>query len=154
PDFSIKAGYNTLRQYIHMLFNTTAISPTDIWKLSDMNIAPETGDQVSFGLYKNFKNNTIETSVEVYYKNINNYLDYRSGASLVLNPTIERDVINTKGKAYGVEAMIRKLSGKLNGWLSYTYSRTLLRQDDPSAGDIINRGEFYPGNYDKPHDAT
>lgn len=154
PDFSIKAGYNTLRQYIHMLSNTTAISPTDIWKLSDMNIAPQTGDQVSFGLYKNFKNNTIETSVEVYYKNINNYLDYRSGASLVLNPTIERDVINTKGKAYGVEAMIRKLSGKLNGWLSYTYSRTLLRQDDPRAGEIINRGEFYPGNYDKPHDAT
>jgi hypothetical protein len=77
---SLKAGYNSLRQYIHVLSNTTAISPTDIWKLSDPNIKPQLGDQVSFGLYKNFKSNTIETSAEVYYKNIKNYLDYRSGA--------------------------------------------------------------------------
>lgn len=154
PDFSIKAGYNTITQYIHMLSNTTAIAPTDIWKLSDANIAPQKGDQVSFGLYKNFKQNTIETSVEVYYKNLKNYLDYKSGATLVLNHAIETDVINTKGKAYGIEAIIRKLTGKLNGWISYTYSRTLLKQDDPMAGELINGGVFYPGNYDKPHDGT
>lgn len=152
--FSMKASYNTLRQYIHMLSNTTSISPTDIWKLSDPNIKPQFGDQVSFGLFKNFKTDSIEMSAEVYYKRLKNYLDYKSGAQLVLNPHIETDVINTKGKAYGVEFMVKKKAGKLNGWLSYTYSRTLLRMNDSSAGTIINNGNFYPSNYDKPHDAT
>lgn len=152
--FSMKASYNTLRQYIHMLSNTSAISPTDIWKLSDPNIKPQFGDQVSMGLFKNFKTDSIELSVEVYYKNLKNYLDYKSGAQLVLNPHIETDVINTRGKAYGVEFMVKKKAGKLNGWVSYTYSRTLLKMDDPNIGAIINNGNFYPSNYDKPHDAT
>ncbi len=152
--FSIKAGFNTQRQYIHVLSNTAAIAPTDIWKLSDPNIRPQAGSQVSLGLYKNFKNNTIETSVEVYYKKIQNFLDYKSGAQLVLNHHIETDVINTGGKAYGVELLIRKATGKLNGWFSYTYSRTLLKMDDPTAGEIINEGKYYPANYDQPHTAT
>jgi TonB dependent receptor/CarboxypepD_reg-like domain/TonB-dependent Receptor Plug Domain len=153
-DFSIKASYNTERQYIHMLSNSTAISPTDIWKLSDPNILPQLGSQISLGLYKNLKNNTIETSVEVYYKNIQNYLDYKSGAVLVLNHHIETDVINTRGKAYGVEFMVKKATGKLNGWLSYTYSRVLLKQDDPNAGELINNGAYYPADYDQPNSAT
>jgi len=153
-NFSIKAGYNTQQQYIHALSNTTAMAPTDIWKLSDPHIKPQSGDQVSLGLYRNFKNNTIETSVEVYYKRIKNFLDYSSGAKLILNHHIETDVLNTQGKAYGVELLIKKLTGKFNGWFSYTYSRTLLRQDDPNAGEVINRGEYYPANYDKPHDVT
>ncbi|MFI5124312.1 MAG: carboxypeptidase-like regulatory domain-containing protein [Chitinophagales bacterium] len=152
--FSIKAGFNTQRQYIHVLSNTAAIAPTDIWKLSDPNIRPQAGSQVSLGLYKNFKNNTIETSIEVYYKKIQNFLDYKSGAQLVLNHHIETDVINTGGKAYGVELLIRKSTGKLNGWFSYTYSRTLLKMDDPAAGEIINEGKYYPANYDQPHTAT
>ncbi|MVN90692.1 TonB-dependent receptor [Mucilaginibacter aquatilis] len=150
-DFSVKAGYNTLRQYIHLLSNTTAISPTDVWKLSDPNIKPQLGDQVSLGFYKNFKSNTIETSVEVYYKRLRNYLDYRSGATLVLNQNIETDVLSTRGKAYGAEFLIKKTAGKLNGWMSYTYSRTFLKQDDPNAGELINNGAYYPANYDKPH---
>jgi hypothetical protein len=154
PDFSVKAGYTTTRQYIHMMSNTTSIAPTDIWKLSDPNIRPQFGEQVSVGLYKNFKSNTIETSLEVYYKKITDYLDYRSGALLVMNDNIETDVLNTKGKAYGAELMIKKLTGKLNGWISYTYSRTLLRTDNPADGEIINKGEWYPSNYDKPHDVT
>lgn len=153
-DFSVKTGYNTLRQYIHMLSSTTAISPTDIWKLSDPNIKPQFGDQVSFGLYKNFRANTIETSAEVYYKRLKDYLDYKSGSRIVMNPDIENAVFNTRGKAYGLELMIKKLTGKFNGWLSYTYSRTLLQQDDPNAGELINNGEYYPSNYDKPHDVT
>ena len=153
-DFSLKAGFNSLRQYIHVLSNTTAISPTDIWKLSDPNIRPQFGYQLSFGIYKNWKNNSIETSVEVYTKKIRDYLDYKSGAVLVLNHHIETDVINTKGKAYGIEFMVKKQNGKLNGWLSYTYSRILLKQDDPNAGEVINRGEYYPAAYDKPHDVT
>jgi len=152
--FSLKASYNTQRQYIHSLSNTTAMAPTDVWKLSDPNIKPQIGDQLSFGLYKNLKSNTIETSFEVYYKNIENYLDFKSGAKLVMNKNIETDVIGTKGKAYGVELLVKKLSGKLNGWISYTWSRILLRMNDPTAGEIINKGQFYPGNYDKPNDVT
>jgi hypothetical protein len=152
--FSIKAGFNTQRQYIHVLSNTAAIAPTDIWKLSDPNIRPQAGSQVSLGLYRNFKNNTIETSIEVYYKKMQNFLDYKSGAQLVMNHHIETDVINTGGKAYGVELLIRKATGKLNGWLSYSYSRTLLKMDDPQAGEIINEGKYYPANYDQPHTAT
>jgi hypothetical protein len=150
-EFSVKAGYNTLRQYIHLLSNTTAISPTDVYKLSDPNIRPQLGDQISLGLYKNFKSNTIETSVEVYYKRIKDYLDYRSGAVLVLNPHIETDVLETRGKAYGAEFLIRKNAGKLNGWMSYTYSRTFLRQNNANEGELINGGAYYPANYDKPH---
>jgi len=136
-DLSIKAGYNTQRQYIHMLSNTTAEAPTDIWKLSDPNIRPQSGDQWSLGAYKDFKNNTIETSLEVYYKDINDYLDYRSGAQLIMNHHIETDVLETKGKAYGAELLIKKLTGKLNGWISYTWSRTLLRQNNPNEGELI-----------------
>ncbi len=132
----MKASYNTERQYIHMLSNTTAIAPTDIWKLSDPNILPQLGSQFSLGAYKNLKNNTIETSVEVYYKNIQNYLDYKSGAVLVLNHHIETDVLNTKGKAYGVELMIKKATGKLNGWVSYTFSRTLIKTRRYNAGRV------------------
>jgi len=148
---SVKASYNTLKQYIHLLSNTTAISPTDIYKLSDPNIKPQFGEQVSLGLYHNLQQNTIETSVEVYYKKIYDYLDYKSGATLLLNKHIEREVVSTEGKAYGVEFLIRKNSGNLNGWISYTYSRTLLRQDDPQGGPLINNGAYYPANYDKPH---
>jgi TonB dependent receptor/CarboxypepD_reg-like domain/TonB-dependent Receptor Plug Domain len=152
--FSIKAGYNTQRQYIHMLSNTTAMAPTDIWKLSDPYIRPQYGDQFSIGLYKNLKANTIEASLEVYYRDIWNYLDYKSGAILVMNPHIETDVFNTKGKAYGVELLIKKQTGKLNGWFSYTYSRVFSKQDDPLAGQLINNGNYYPTSYDIPHDAT
>ncbi|MCD2424028.1 TonB-dependent receptor [Niabella pedocola] len=154
PSFSIKASYNSLRQYIHLLSNTTVISPTDIWKLSDPNIKPQTGDQFSLGFYKNLKSNTIETSIEVYYKNIKNYLDYKPGATLLLNHNIETDVINTKGKAYGIELLVKKQVGKLNGWIGYTYSRILLRSTDQSLGSLVNNGDFYPANYDKPHDLT
>jgi hypothetical protein len=151
---SIKASFNSLRQYIHMLSNTTAISPTDIWKLSDPNIQPQLGSQVSLGLYKNLKSNTIETSVEVYYKWIKNYLDYKSGAILIMNHHIETDVFTTKGKAYGVEFLVKKATGKLNGWITYTYSRSLIRQNDPLAGELINEGNYYASNFDQPHNAT
>ena len=152
--FSFKAGYNSQQQYIHSLSNTTAISPTDIWKLSDPNIKPQFGEQFSMGIYKNLKANTIETSLEVYYKNIRNYLDFKSGAQLILNDHIETDVIGTKGKAYGVELLFKKNTGKFNGWISYSWSRTLLKMDDPLAGETINNGNWYPSNYDKPHDIT
>jgi hypothetical protein len=151
---SVKFAYNTMRQYIHMLSNTTTISPTDIWKLSDPYIQPQVGDQISLGYYQNFKSNTIETSIEVYYKRQQHVLDYKSGAVLVLNHHIETDVFNTRGKSYGVEFLIKKEAGKLNGWLSYTYSRALLQQDDPLAGETINKGQYYPASYDKPNNVN
>ena len=151
-NFSLKAGFNSMRQYIHKLSNTTIMAPTDTWKLSDMNIKPQTGSQVSVGLYKNFPAQSIETSVEAYYKTMDDYLDYRSGAQLLMNHHIETDVIETEGKAYGIELMLKKTQGMLNGWISYTYSRTLLRQHDQRIISPVNRGEWYPSDYDKPHD--
>ncbi|MBV9989188.1 MAG: TonB-dependent receptor [Chitinophagaceae bacterium] len=153
-DASVKLSFNTLRQYIHTLSNTTAISPTDIWKLSDQYIRPQEGYQMALGYYRNFSSNTIETSVEVYYKRMSHYLDYKSGATLLMNKHIETDVINTGGEAYGIEVMIKKTVTKLNGWLSYTYSRTMLRMDDPIAGELINKGNYYPANFDKPHNVN
>ena len=150
-DLSIKTSYNTLSQYIHLLSNTTAISPTDVWKLSDPNIRPQKGSQIALGVYKNFLSKNIETSVEGYYKRLVDYLDYKSGATLILNPNIEQDVISTKGKAYGIEFFLKKNTGKLNGWVSYAYARILLKMDDINVGPLVNDGNYYPANYDKPH---
>lgn len=150
-ELSVKASYNTLRQYIHLLNNTAAISPTDVWKLSDANIRPQYGDQVSFGVYQNLQSNTVELSAEVYYKRLHDFLDFKSGANVVLNQHVETDVLETTGKAYGIELFLKKSTGKLNGWVSYTYSRTLLRDNDPTQGDLINNGAYYPANFDKPH---
>ncbi len=152
--FSAKASFNTLHQFIHQISNTAAVTPTDIWKLSDTHIKPQSGSQVAFGLYRNFKNNTIETSLEVYYKWLKNYLDYKSGATLLMNHHLETDVFNTEGKAYGVEFLVKKPTGKMNGWFSYNYSRSEIRQNDPLAGELINEGKYYPTNFDQPHNAT
>jgi hypothetical protein len=148
---SLKLSYNRMRQYIHMLSNTTSISPTDIWKLSDTHVEPQLGDQVSLGYYRNFKNNTIEGSVEGYYKNIENLLDFKSGAQLILNDQIETDIVGGMGQSYGVELLLKKKTGKLNGWISYTYSRALIKVDNEFLTETINNGEFYPASYDKPH---
>jgi hypothetical protein len=153
-NFSLKVGYTTTRQFIHMLSNTIGISPTHIWKLTDPNIKPQYSQQISMGLYKNMFSNKLETSVEGYVKRIKNYLDYKSGAQLLANERIETEVFTTEGNAYGIEAMIRKPKGSFNGWLGYTYSRALLRVDDAQAGENINRGKYYPASYDKPHDFT
>lgn len=148
---SVKVGFSTQRQYMHMLSNTTSISPTDIWKLSDTHIKPQYGKQVSVGFYKNFPKRDIETSIEVYYKWLDNFLDYKSGAKLLLNEHIETDVLSSKGKAYGIELMVKKNIGKLNGWFSYTYSRTMLQTDEPNVNYPVNKGSYYPANFDKPH---
>ena len=151
-DFSVKAGLNTMRQYIHKVSNTMVMSPTDTWKLSDMYIEPQTGMQYSLGFYKNFNGGDLEASVEGYYKTLDNYLDYRSGAQLLMNDHLETEVLPTEGRAYGVEFMLKRPKGKLNGWISYTYSRTELRQSDPRIDSPVNSGSWYPAEYDKPHD--
>ncbi len=151
---SVKVSYNTTRQYIHLLTNTMVMSPTDIWKLSDSYIKPQLGSQWAAGVYRNLRGNKLELSVEAYYKNIQNFLDYKGGDSLILNHRVETAVISTTGKAYGIEVMLKKLTGKLNGWVSYTYARSLLRANDRTSSDAPNKGNYYPSNYDKPHDFT
>jgi hypothetical protein len=151
---SVKASFNRTRQYIHQLSNTASVSPADIWKLSDSHVRPQVGDQVSVGYYRNFKSNTIETSVETYYKSLHDFVDYKSGATLLLNDHIETDIVNALGKAYGVEVMVKKLTGKLNGWVSYTYARSLVQVNVGTTAEMINGGRYYPSNFDKPHDVT
>lgn len=148
---SLKLSFNRLRQYIQMLSNTTAITPTDIWKLSDTYVKPLVGDQISLGYYQNIPKKSLELSVEAYYKTMQNFLDYKGGAELIMNHHIETDVLNADGIAYGAELMIKKSSGKLNGWFSYAYSRSLLKTQGETETETINRGEYYPSNYDKPH---
>lgn len=149
---SVKLSYNRMRQYIQMLSNTTAITPTDTWKLCDPYIKPQVGDQVSIGLYKNLRGrNLVETSVEAYYKKLHSTIDYKNGAELLMNSKIETDVLDAKGYAYGIEFLLKKNTGKVNGWLSYAYSRSFLQSKGSFTNEIINRGEKYPNNFDKPH---
>ena len=150
---SLKLSYNRNAQYLHMLSNTAIISPTDTWKLSDPHIQPQSGDQVSLGFYKDLPYQ-IESSVEAYYKRIDNILEYKGGARLINNEQIETDIINGLGKAYGIEFILRKNTGRLNGWLSYTYSRTFVKVDSKFDVEDINDGKYFPSNYDKPHDVS
>ncbi|MGC1241766.1 MAG: TonB-dependent receptor [Chryseosolibacter sp.] len=148
---SVKVSYNRMRQYIQMLSNTASVNPTDIWKLSDPYIKPQVGDQFSFGFYQYLKGTTIETSVETYYKNTQSLTDYKNGAVLLLNHQLETAVTDGEGEAYGVELMVKKLSGKLNGWVSYTYSRSFIQTKGEFSDQTVNEGRKYPSNYDKPH---
>ncbi len=148
---SFKIGLSRMYQYIHMMSKTTAMSPTDIWKLSDNYLKPQRGDQLSVGFYKSLRRNTIEASVETYYKKLKDILDYKGGAQLVMNEHIETDVLNGTGKAYGIELMLQKKTGKYTGWMNYTYSRILHKIDSEFDEERVNNGEYFPANYDKPH---
>lgn len=151
-NLSLKLGFNTMNQYIHKVSNTSIMSPTDIWKLSDVNIKPQKGWQIAAGIYHETAGKKYEFSAEVYYKHINDYLNYRSSAVLLMNHHLETDVISTKGKAYGIELQAKKPFGKLNGWVNYTFSRSLLRQDDERVAMPLNNGDWYPAEYDRPHE--
>ena len=153
-NLSLKAGFNTMHQYIHKVSNTSIMSPTDIWKLSDLNIKPQNGWQVAAGIYyeEGVGAREYELSVEAYYKHIGDYLNYRNSAVLLMNHHLETDVISTKGKAYGIEFQVKKPIGKLNGWVNYTFSRSLLRQDDKRVAMPLNNGDWYPSEYDRPHE--
>ncbi len=149
---SMKLGYNRMYQYIQMISNTAAMSPTDIWKLSDNFLKPQRGDQYSIGFYKKMRQNRLEASVEAYYKKLKNVVDYKGGADLVMNEHLETEVLNGDGNAYGIEFMIQKKQGKLTGWVNYTYSRVFHRIQGEFAEEQVNNGDYYPANYDKPND--
>jgi hypothetical protein len=152
PRSSVKIGAQRAFQYLHMISNTTSMSPVDIWKLSDTYIKPQRGDQVSAGYYMNFDRRAIETSVEAYYKWMKNALDYKGGAELLMNEYLETDILNGDGKAYGVELMVKKQSGRVTGWISYTWSRVFMKVDGSFEEEKVNGGNYFPATYDKPHD--
>jgi len=148
---SVKAAFNQANQYIFMLSNTIAIAPTDKWKLVDEHIRPMRSEQYSLGFFTELKKHMYEFSVEAYYKNIHNLVEYKDGANLLVNAVPETDILQGKLKSYGVECMMKKISGRLNGWLSYTYSRAIVLVNGKQSGEKINFGNPYPANYDKPH---
>lgn len=154
PDLSVKASLHNSYQFLHTLTNNTTISPIDTWKLSDLNIRPQKGYQATLGIYKNFEENMYEVSLEGYYKLMDDVLDFKTGSQLFLNRHVEAEVLQGDGKAYGVEFLLKKNRGKLNGWLAYTYSRSLYRFDSPFEEERINDGDFFPSNFDKPHDLS
>lgn len=151
---SFKAGINSMRQNIHLLSNSSVITPTDTWKLSDSFLKPQRGIQYALGYFKNMQQGALEFSAELYYRSMQQLLDYRSGASIVLNDRIEQEVLVTQGKAYGMELYVKKSQGKLNGSLAYTYSRSLMQTDPTEKKEQINRSEWYPSNFDQPHNAN
>ena len=151
-NLSLKAGFNTMHQYIHKVSNTSIMSPTDMWKLSDLNIKPQKGWQAAAGIYYETPRKDYEFSAEVYYKHIGDYLNYRSAAVLLMNSHLETDVISTKGRAYGLELQVKRPTGRVNGWVSYTFARSQLRQDDNRVAMPLNDGKWYPSEYDRPHE--
>jgi len=151
-NLSVKAGFNSMTQYIHMISNTSSISPMDAWNLSGARLRPQHGWQAASGIYWTVGGNTIDLSLEAYYKRVTNSLDYKSGAVLIMNPNLADDLVTTYGKAYGVELMVKKSLGKLSGWASYTYSRSLLKEMEDRGVQTINGGAWYNAPHDKPHD--
>ncbi|MFS4445235.1 TonB-dependent receptor domain-containing protein [Maribacter sp. 2307UL18-2] len=148
---SLKASYARLNQYLQNVYNSTTPLPTSRWKTADPSIKPQISDSYGFGIYKNFGENAYEVGLEGYYRNTQNNLTYKPGADFFLEEFLERDVVQGEGKAYGVEFSIRKPSGKVNGWLNYTWSRSLLRAESEKLADRINNNEWFPSDFDRPH---
>ena len=145
---SLKASYNRMAQYVHLVSNTAASSPLDVWTPTTNNIKPEIADQVALGYFKNFDDNEWETSVEVYYKDLKNQIEYRNGADLLLNEYLEADFLSGDGRAYGAEFYIKKNSGDLTGWISYTLARTERQVNG------INNSDWFPARFDRTHNLS
>ncbi|MGE5395441.1 MAG: TonB-dependent receptor [Candidatus Saccharibacteria bacterium] len=148
PKDALKASYNRIHQFIHQLSNTTSSTPTDVLIPSSDNVKPQIADQWSLGYFRNIQKNMLETSVEAYYKNLQNQIDYKNGADLIFNSTVESELVFGRGWAYGAEFMVRKNIGRLNGWVGYTWSKTM-RQFD-----LIDEGQAFPARQDRRHEAS
>lgn len=144
-DNAVKISYNRTAQYVHLISNTVSSNPLDLWTPSSNNIKPQIGDQFAVGYFRNFAQNTWEASVEGYYRMLENQVDYINGAELLQNKYIEGDLLSGDGRAYGLEFYLHRKTGRLNGWVSYTLSRSELKIDG------INKGEWYPATYDQTH---
>lgn len=151
---SIKVSYNRTLQYVHLITNTTAVSPLDLWKSSSHYLKPESANQIAIGYFRNFLTKGIEASAEAYYKAIDNMVEYKDGSNIFLNPFLETDLLPAQGQNYGVELLLRKNSGKVTGWIGYTYSRAFRKVKGETEVETINKGEYYPSNFDKPNDLS
>ncbi len=145
---SVKLSYSRMVQYLHLLSNTTSGSPADVWMPSSNNIKPVYVDHLSAGLFRNFMDNNIETSIEVYYKNMINNADYKDGADIIFDEHVESQILEGKGRSYGLELFVKKKYGNLTGWISYTLSRS----ENKIEG--INNFSWYPIRYDKTHEVS
>jgi hypothetical protein len=152
-DFSsLKFGYNRMFQYTNLISSTASVAPVDIWQLCNTYIKPQISNQVSMGYFRQLKNSKYQVSVESFYKRVENILDYKDGANLILNPALETAILVGHGKSYGIEFSATKIVGKLSGSFNYTYSRSLRQiNDGPLSSEQINNGKYYPSNYDQPH---
>lgn len=148
PESSIKASYNRMAQNLHLISNTNSPTPLDIWLPSNTYIKPLIANQLGLGYFRNFKDNMFETSAEVYYKKMNNVIDYIDGAELFLNEDLETELLRGKGYAYGLELFAKKQEGRLTGWLSYTLSKSM--REIPG----INNNKAYPSSYDRTHNVS
>ncbi len=149
---SVKASYNRMTQYLQLISNTASPTPLDVWTPSDNYIKPQIADQVAVGYFNNFKENSYTLEVESFYKTIKNRIDYIDGADLIANEAIEQVVLNGEMLSYGLEILLRKNTGKFNGWIAYTISRSQQRTPGRAANEIgINNGEWYRSAYDKLH---
>lgn len=154
-DQSIKASYNRMSQYIHLISNTASVSPLDIWAPSDQYLKPEILDQVALGYFRNFRNGKYSLETEAFYKKIQNKADYIDGAELIAQKAIEQVLLNGEGRAYGLEVMLKKNTERLTGWLSYTLSKAEQRTPGRNAEEPgINNGKWYRANYDKTHNLS
>jgi hypothetical protein len=145
---SVKASYARTNQYLQLAQNSTIGTPLDIWFPSSPNVKPQIADQIAVGYFRNFRKNTIETSVEAYYKWMKNVVDFKDFAQLLLNNKLEGEIRNGKAWSYGIEFLVRLNEEKINGWISYTYSRTFRQIND------INDNNPYPAPYDKPNNIS
>jgi len=152
---SIKAGYSRVAQYIHLLSNTTSVTPLDVWTPSGKYIKPQISDQYALGYFKNFKDNIFSLEVEAYYKTTDNRIDYIDGSNLIGQNTIETEILNGESRAYGFEVLLRKSKGKFTGWLAYTLSKSEQRTPGGASGGLgLNNGNWYNSYYDRTHDVS
>lgn len=151
---SVRLSYQRIHQYYSQISNTAVISPADYWKSADKYIAPLINDQIALGFFKNPVDSKVELSFEAYYKHLQNLLEYRNGAQLVMNSHIETDLTESKGFSYGIELLAKKNEGRMTGWIGYTFSRTFRKDESEFQGEKINGGAYYPSVYDKPHDLS
>lgn len=152
---SVKAGYTRSAQYLHLLSNTTAVTPLDVWTPSGTFIKPQLSNQYSMGYYRTFNDQKYSLEIEAYYKNIDNRIDYIDGSNLIGNNTIETEILNGEARSYGMELLLRKNTGKLTGWLGYTLSKSEQLTTGGRAGGLgINDGNWYNAPYDRTHDIS
>ncbi|KAF2518620.1 TonB-dependent receptor [Flavobacterium salilacus subsp. salilacus] len=152
---SVKASYNRMAQYLHLISNTSSPTPLDVWAPSGKYIQPQLLDQVAVGYFRNFNNDDYTLEVETFYKKIKNRIDYIDGADLIANNAIEQVVLNGRARAYGLEVLLRKNEGKLTGWISYTLSRSEQQTEGRTPDEIgINNGDWYKTGYDKTHNLS